>query len=144
MQIQHLTNNMTCLGSPFKCDICKADEKKSQHSITDTKQITARGEGLKEVVLGAPAFFEIDTKGLDGFIDIRITGMLAVNKEKYVGINDILSVAQDQTVASLPIRLPAWKAASTVRNTNRTLLALTELKCYIKAKLSPLIRSMSK
>jgi len=61
-------------GSPFKCDICKADEQKSQQSTTEVKQITAKGEGLKEVVLGAPAFFEIDTKGLDGFVDIRITG----------------------------------------------------------------------
>ena len=40
----------------------------------DAQFITAKGEGLKEVVLGAPAFFEIDTKGLDGPVDIRITG----------------------------------------------------------------------
>ena len=51
------------------------------------KQITAKGEGLKEVVLGAPAFFEIDTKGLDGFVDIRITGLFDSNHEKHAITN---------------------------------------------------------
>jgi hypothetical protein len=26
-------------------------------------------------VLGAPAFFEIDAKGMDGLVDIKITGI---------------------------------------------------------------------
>lgn len=44
-------------------------------STSDAKQIIAKAEGLKEVVLGAPAFFEIDAKGMDGLVDIKITGI---------------------------------------------------------------------
>lgn len=41
----------------------------------EAKQATAKGDGLKEVVLGAPAFFEIDTNGMDGLVDVKIIGM---------------------------------------------------------------------
>ena len=63
-------------GSPFRCDIHPPDDNDSVHQAgsSEPRQITAKGEGLKEVVLGAPAFFEIDTKGLEGHVDIRITG----------------------------------------------------------------------
>lgn len=42
----------------------------------ETKQATANGDGLKEVALGAPAFFEIDTNGADGLVDVKIVGKL--------------------------------------------------------------------
>jgi len=65
------------IGSPFKCEIYGTEtissESKSSSS-SDAKQIIAKAEGLKEVVLGAPAFFEIDAKGMDGLVDIKITG----------------------------------------------------------------------
>ncbi len=41
----------------------------------EAKQATAKGDGLKEVVLGAPAFFEIDTNGMDGLVDVKIIGI---------------------------------------------------------------------
>lgn len=62
-------------GSPFKCDIFVMQEVETvKRGAIEPRQVTVKGEGLKEVVLGAPAFFEIDTKGLDGQVDIKITG----------------------------------------------------------------------
>ena len=65
------------IGSPFKCEIYGTETMSSESkssSSSDAKQIIAKAEGLKEVVLGAPAFFEIDAKGMDGLVDIKITG----------------------------------------------------------------------
>lgn len=61
----------------------------------EAKQATANGDGLKEVALGAPAFFEIDTHGIDGLVDVRIIGKylltlrgrLAINLELLIGLD---------------------------------------------------------
>lgn len=46
----------------------------ASRELLETKQATANGDGLKEVALGAPAFFEVDTHGIDGLVDVRIIG----------------------------------------------------------------------
>lgn len=63
-------------GSPFKCEITDDGEAVGMASreLLETKQATANGDGLKEVALGAPAFFEVDTHGIDGLVDVRIIG----------------------------------------------------------------------
>ena len=64
------------IGSPFKCEIYGPEGIDSENkSPSDARLVTAKAEGLKEVVLGAPAFFEIDAKGMEGLVDIKITGM---------------------------------------------------------------------
>ncbi|XP_046654649.1 filamin-C-like isoform X2 [Daphnia pulicaria] len=63
-------------GSPFKCEISDDGETVGMaiRAPQETKQATANGDGLKEVALGAPAFFEIDTNGMDGLVDVKIVG----------------------------------------------------------------------
>jgi hypothetical protein len=65
-----------CQGSPFKCEISDDGETVGMaiRAPQETKQATANGDGLKEVALGAPAFFEIDTNGMDGLVDVKIVG----------------------------------------------------------------------
>ena len=36
--------------------------------------VTAKGDGLRQVVAGNMASFTVDTKGLEGDLDIRVTG----------------------------------------------------------------------
>lgn len=45
-------------------------------TLSENKQATAKGDGLKEVVLGVPAFFEIDTNEIDGLVDVKIIGTI--------------------------------------------------------------------
>lgn len=61
-------------GSPFKCDIFETEGTEVVKRTSETRQVIAKGEGLKEVVLGTLAFFEIDTNGIDGQIDVKIVG----------------------------------------------------------------------
>lgn len=62
-------------GSPFKCEISDDGETVGMAiRPQEMKQATASGDGLKEVALGAPAFFEIDTNGMDGLVDVKIVG----------------------------------------------------------------------
>ncbi|XP_059352458.1 filamin-B-like isoform X4 [Daphnia carinata] len=63
-------------GSPFKCEISDDGENVgvASRALIETKQATANGDGLKEVALGAPAFFEVDTHGIDGLVDVKIIG----------------------------------------------------------------------
>lgn len=64
------------LGSPFKCEISEGETAATPpRAPVEIKQATASGDGLKEVVLGAPAFFEIDTNGTDGLVDVKIIGI---------------------------------------------------------------------
>lgn len=68
--------NHFIIGSPFKCEISEGETAgASPRAPVEIKQATASGDGLKEVVLGAPAFFEIDTNGTDGLVDVKIIGM---------------------------------------------------------------------
>lgn len=60
-------------GSPFKCDISDGEAVRAPPADTN-RPPTAKGDGLKEVVLGAPAFFEIDTNGTEGLVDVKIIG----------------------------------------------------------------------
>lgn len=65
-------------GSPFKCEITEAEATGIVGHLLaqENQQPTAYGDGLKEVVLGAPAFFDIDTHGRDiGLVDVKITGV---------------------------------------------------------------------
>lgn len=41
----------------------------------ESRMVTLRGEGLKDVVAGSTAYFDVDPKGMDGRIDIQIIGM---------------------------------------------------------------------
>jgi hypothetical protein len=36
--------------------------------------VTVRGEGLKDVVVGSTAYFDVDPKGMEGRIDMEVMG----------------------------------------------------------------------
>ncbi|KAJ9597133.1 hypothetical protein L9F63_026977 [Diploptera punctata] len=40
----------------------------------ESRMVTVRGEGLKDVVVGSTAFFDVDPKGMDGRIDMEVVG----------------------------------------------------------------------
>lgn len=40
----------------------------------ESRMITVRGEGLKDVVVGSTAYFDVDPKGMDGRIDMEVVG----------------------------------------------------------------------
>ncbi|CAG0925594.1 unnamed protein product, partial [Notodromas monacha] len=51
------------------------DAKEMKHlKRTESKMVSVAGDGLREVVVGAPSRFQIDTKGMDGDVDVRVTG----------------------------------------------------------------------
>lgn len=56
-------------GAPFKCEVIP-DGKGSSQSII------ARGEGLKQGLVGSAGVFEIDARGLEGKLDIRVVGKM--------------------------------------------------------------------
>lgn len=75
-QVLQVTDPIPILGSPFKCEISEGETAEiAPRVLLEAKRATASGDGLKEVVLGAPAFFEIDTNGMDGLVDVKITGV---------------------------------------------------------------------
>ena len=40
----------------------------------ESKMVTARGDGLKQVVSGSWATFDVDAKGMDGEVEVKIIG----------------------------------------------------------------------
>jgi hypothetical protein len=40
----------------------------------ESRMVTVRGEGLKDVVVGSTAHFDVDPKGMDGRIDMEVMG----------------------------------------------------------------------
>ena len=61
-------------GSPFKYGISDGDVVRAPPSETN-RPATAKGDGLKEVVFGAPVLFEIDsTNRTTGLLDVKIIG----------------------------------------------------------------------
>jgi hypothetical protein len=40
----------------------------------ESRMVTVRGEGLKDVVVGSQAYFDVDPKGMDGRIDMEVVG----------------------------------------------------------------------
>lgn len=78
-------------GNPFQCEVSGGDvSDKLSRKSDDSKQITAQGEGLKEVVLGSPAFFEIDARGREGQPEVKVSGLsslaLRISSRFYRGI----------------------------------------------------------
>nr|XP_045601850.1 filamin-A-like isoform X1 [Procambarus clarkii] len=68
-------NEEDVLGSPFKCDVRELEPREVRHlQRKESQMVTAKGDGLKQVVTGSTASFTVDTKGLDGELDIRVTG----------------------------------------------------------------------
>ncbi|XP_042865445.1 filamin-A-like isoform X5 [Penaeus japonicus] len=68
-------NEEDVLGSPFKCDVRELEPREVRHlQRKESQMVTAKGDGLKQVVTGSAASFTVDTKGLDGELDIRVTG----------------------------------------------------------------------
>ncbi|XP_076033181.1 filamin-A-like isoform X8 [Oratosquilla oratoria] len=62
-------------GSPFKCEVRELEPREVRHlQRKESQMVTAKGDGLKQVVTGSTAAFTVDTKGLDGDLDIRVTG----------------------------------------------------------------------
>lgn len=62
-------------GNPFKCEVRDLDAKEMKHlKRTESKMVSVSGDGLREVVVGALNKFYVDTKGMDGEVDVRITG----------------------------------------------------------------------
>ncbi|XP_047736004.1 filamin-A [Hyalella azteca] len=68
-------NEEDVIGSPFKCDVRELEprEVRSIHR-KESQMVTAKGEGLKKIVTGSFASFTVDTKGLEGDLDIRVDG----------------------------------------------------------------------
>ncbi|CAL1298214.1 unnamed protein product, partial [Larinioides sclopetarius] len=52
-------------GSPFKIEV---------HSPTSGKGLIANGEGLKQGLVGSTNIFDIETNGLEGNVEVRVTG----------------------------------------------------------------------
>ncbi|XP_068231445.1 filamin-A isoform X3 [Palaemon carinicauda] len=68
-------NEEEVLGSPFKCDVRELEPREVRNlQRKESQMVTAKGDGLKQVVTGTTASFTVDTKGLDGELDIRVTG----------------------------------------------------------------------
>lgn len=63
-------------GNPFKIDIrdSPAVVEARNASRTSSCPIVARGDGLKQGLVGSTNAFEIDSSGMTGDIDIRVTG----------------------------------------------------------------------
>lgn len=57
-------------GAPFKCEVISGGSQPST-----SQSIIARGEGLKQGLVGLPGVFEIDARGLEGKLDIKVIGM---------------------------------------------------------------------
>lgn len=63
-------------GNPFKIEI-----RDSQAAIeakaaprTSSSSVVARGDGLKQGLVGSANYFEVDTNGVGGDVDIKVTG----------------------------------------------------------------------
>ena len=68
-------NEEDVIGSPFKCDVRELEPREAKHlQRKESQMVTAKGDGLKKVVTGNVAAFTVDTKGLDGDLDIRVSG----------------------------------------------------------------------
>ncbi|KAK3891382.1 hypothetical protein Pcinc_004729 [Petrolisthes cinctipes] len=68
-------NEEDVVGSPFKCEVRELEPREVRHlQRKESQMVTAKGDGLKQVVTGSTASFTVDTKGLDGELDIRVTG----------------------------------------------------------------------
>jgi len=68
-------NEEDVIGSPFKCEVRELEAREVRHlQRKESQMVTARGDGLKQVVVGTTASFTIDTKGLEGDVAIRVTG----------------------------------------------------------------------
>ena len=68
-------NEEDVVGSPFKCDVKELEPREVRNiHRKESQMVTAKGEGLNKVVTGKSATFTVDTKGLDGDLDIRVTG----------------------------------------------------------------------
>ncbi|GIY41276.1 filamin-A [Caerostris darwini] len=52
-------------GSPFKIEV---------HPPITGKGLVANGEGLKQGLVGSPNIFDIETNGLEGNVEVRVTG----------------------------------------------------------------------
>lgn len=70
----HIILLIKCLifisGSPFKIEVVSTPAK-GQHSVV------ANGEGLKQGLVGSMNAFDIDTNGLEGNIEVRVTGTVS-------------------------------------------------------------------
>lgn len=68
-------NEEDVVGSPFKCDVKELEPREIRNiHRKESQMVTAKGEGLKKVVTGSMATFTVDTKGMDGELDIRVGG----------------------------------------------------------------------
>ncbi|KAH9369761.1 hypothetical protein HPB48_007728 [Haemaphysalis longicornis] len=59
-------------GNPFKIDIRDAEAKAAPRT-SSSSAVIARGDGLKQGLVGSANCFEVDTNGAGGDVDIRVT-----------------------------------------------------------------------
>ncbi|XP_068086528.1 filamin-A isoform X1 [Anabrus simplex] len=72
-------------GSPFKCEVVELGAKEArQMARKESRMVTVRGEGLKNVVAGSTAFFDVDPKGMEGRIDMEVIGPTGSHVPCYV------------------------------------------------------------
>ncbi|KAB7497586.1 Filamin-A [Armadillidium nasatum] len=68
-------NEEEVIGSPFKCEVRELEPREIKNlKRKESQMVTAKGEGLKQILVGGVASFTVDTKGLEGELDIRVTG----------------------------------------------------------------------
>ncbi|XP_063231927.1 LOW QUALITY PROTEIN: filamin-C [Bacillus rossius redtenbacheri] len=77
-QLEHHFINITfneedVPGSPFRCEVLELGAKEmKQMQRKESRMVTVRGEGLKDVAVGAPACLDLDPKGMGGRLHVEV------------------------------------------------------------------------
>ncbi|XP_023727803.1 filamin-C isoform X3 [Cryptotermes secundus] len=113
-------------GSPFKCEVLELGVKEMRHMHRkESRMVTVRGEGLKDVVVGSTAYFDVDPKGMDGRIDMEVTGphgshvpcyvkklasglYRAEYRPQQVGLHSIIVFHQEQPISKQPFTVEVF------------------------------------
>ncbi|XP_069676636.1 filamin-A isoform X2 [Periplaneta americana] len=113
-------------GSPFKCEVLELGVKEMrQMHRKESRMVTVRGEGLKDVVVGSTAYFDVDPKGMEGRIDMEVVGpdgshvpcyvkklgsglYRAEYRPQQVGIHSITVFHQEQPISKQPFTVEVF------------------------------------
>lgn len=113
-------------GSPFKCEVLELGVKEMRHMHRkESRMVTVRGEGLKDVVVGSTAYFDVDPKGMDGRIDMEVMGphgshvpcyvkklasglYRAEYRPQQVGLHSITVFHQEQPISKQPFAVEVF------------------------------------
>ncbi|GLH04456.1 Uncharacterized protein GBIM_10161 [Gryllus bimaculatus] len=59
-------------GSPFQCEVVEISGRRPHPR--EPRVVSVRGDGLKDVAVGTTAIMDIDPRGLEGRLDMEVTG----------------------------------------------------------------------